>query len=353
MKTRWCHCAISVFVLTIFTFSVFSEDTFSFSGSVREYNGCSQETAIPVENARVTISDNMSCMIDGQAKRKVFTNSVYSTTTDNDGQYSFTNLEVDNFTCGKIVQSVTVEAEGYFPQSRDIVPGETTKLDFDLFKEFGNDSIFEIALSVFLIDTTWACMEGGSCIQNIDTIPLNDCSIEYPNRYLPWLNPQILDTTNSNGEVNLSLNKVPFVDYHIVVQSLLYPEYSADTTIEILSCNNDMKIYIPVETTSIKPNKLSDISRSNPLFSCFRTSCGFRISAKLPANLIGEKKAYAGLALFDLSGKMVGQFNSSSFISKNSNKSTFFFDITSVSHGMHVLKLGTGKRLFSRKILLR
>src|SRR5690554_3657293 len=78
----------------------------------------------------------------------------------------------------------------------------------------------------------------------------------------------------------------------------------------------------------IRSKKLSDISKFNPLFSYFRTSSGFCISAFLPANLIGDKKPDTSLELFDLSGKMVGHFNSKNFITQSSNEHTFFFKIT-------------------------
>ncbi|NLW33572.1 MAG: hypothetical protein GXY77_19165 [Fibrobacter sp.] len=59
MKTGCHSIIITATVLISLTFSVFSEDTLNFSESVKEYNGCSHETALSIENAHVTISDNL------------------------------------------------------------------------------------------------------------------------------------------------------------------------------------------------------------------------------------------------------------------------------------------------------
>jgi hypothetical protein len=332
----------------VFPFTVSSNDSFSFSGRVWENVGCLDTVPQPIRNATVTVYDNQSCIIDlinaMSNQRALYSYSgrrtSYRTATDTAGYYRFDKLYADTFTCYPINQMVEAEADGYYPQRRDIVPERDSVLNFDLL-ETSNDSFVPVTVTVVAVDTAG----------NYSPIPLKNYKIEIPNRYLPWITPQAKDTTDENGKAVFSLSVVPYVDYRIAAKSLNGDDYSGEIISNIASCmGNDVTIPVHIPRTMMRQNHCQEYR--NYIVECFhnRFGSGMAINVRIEGTEYQHESIL--LHMYDLKGKSVGCFKGDAGKETPDHGRLFTFKTGDLPVGMYLLKMKLGKRTYSEKILL-
>jgi hypothetical protein len=333
-------------VLVASTVAVFSQDSFSFSGRVRVNVGCLEIVPPPIRNATVTVYDNQSCIIDlinamsNEAPSYSYSGRLTSfrTTTDSAGHYRFGNLDADSFVCFPINQIVEVEAEGYYPQRRDIVPERDSLLYFNLLAT-SKDSSIPVTITVVAVDTS----------DHYAPIPLKNYRIEIPNRYLPWITPQAKDTTDENGKAAFTLSVVPYVDYRIVAKSLNGDNYRGESIADIASCmGNNVTIPVHIPRTMIQQDRIREkgpyaIERIHN-----RLNSGLTINVRISEGEYGHESIR--ITMFDVKGKSVGCFKKRAGLNAADRGGLFTVTSGDLPAGMYVLKMKIGKKSYSEKI---
>jgi hypothetical protein len=328
-------------LLVLFQSAAPADDSFSFSGSVKENVGCLKIVPQPIKNTVITIYDNHACIIDGTASSPIFGRLTgYRMTTDSAGYYRFENCDADSFTCYQMNQIVEATAEGYYPQRRDMVPERDLLLDFNLL-ETAKDSFVPVTVTVVAVDTT------GSN----SPVPLKNYRIEIPNRYLPWFTPQAVDTTDQDGKAVFPLSIVPYVDFRIVAKSLNGDNRSGEIVSNIASCmGNNVTIRLHIPGAGIQRDRMQGKGSKSVEWFHHRSGSGMALSVRIAGREYRQEVLL--LHIFDMKGKSVGCYKVDAGREIADHGRLFTFKTNDLPAGMYLLKMNSGKRVYSEKIIL-
>jgi hypothetical protein len=334
-------------LLVVFQSAAPADDSFTFSGCVKENVGCLKIVPQPIKNAAITIYDNQACIIDGMSNQMVYFSysgrlTSYRVTSDSAGNYRFENCDADSFICYqmKMNQIVEAAAEGYYPQRRDMVPEQDLLLDFDLL-ETARDSFVQVTVMVVAVDTT------GSN----SPVPLKNYRIEIPNRYLPWFSPQVKDTTDQDGKAVFPLSIVPYVDYRIVAKSLNGDNRSGEIVSNIASCmGNNVTIRLHIPGAGIQRDRMQGKGSKSVEWFHHRSGSGMALSVRIAGREYRQEVLL--LHIFDMKGKSVGCYKVDAGREIADHGRLFTFKTNDLPAGMYLLKMNSGKRVYSEKIIL-
>jgi hypothetical protein len=333
--------SIDVFLCIAFFFPILisAQDKMSFSGKVTTNVGCLEIIPAPIQNAKVKIYPDISCMINAVSKKSVSSSSgIDSTLTDASGKYHFENLDPDNFDCSSIIAEV--EADGYFKQRKYIFPKKDSLLYFSLIKE-SSDSIYRVFAAVYAIDTT----------AHFSPQPLGNYRIEVADPLLSWLS-RVKDTTDVNGKAEFTLSAVPKVDYLISAKPLSGSSYRGEIITNISACmGNDAKINILIPRTNINQKFSCDDGAVS--IECIQTSFNSRmITMKVISSTFEKQERRIFMRLYNLKGTLIRYCGEGAIHSISSRRISYEWKMNGIPGGVYLFTMDMGKKAFSQKLFL-